>query len=82
MTTKFAKDLFERVAATYVQVFLGLVLAGWTDVLNISTFKVAAVSAIPAALAVLKGAIAKSFGDPDSASLTNDEADYGVDNVE
>lgn len=67
----FLKDLIERTVATYVQVFLGLIIATSTDMVDINTLKVAAISALPAALAVAKGLIAKRFGDPNSASLVD-----------
>lgn len=73
---KFWKDLAERTISTYVQVFLGLLIAGGvfgTDgAIDMSAGKAAAVSAIPAALAVVKGLIASQFGEEDSASLAKD----------
>ena len=65
----FIKDLVERTVATYAQAFLGLLLASWSDAIDVSTLRAAAVAAIPAALAVVKGFAAKSIGDPDSAAL-------------
>ncbi|HEX8344740.1 MAG TPA: hypothetical protein VF657_08350 [Actinoplanes sp.] len=68
----FAIDLIERALATYVQAFLGLVIAAGADVpfeFSISSARAAALAALPAALAVLKAGIAKMVHDPDSASL-------------
>ncbi|MGW1071598.1 holin [Streptomyces sp. NPDC002537] len=52
---RFLLDLAERTAATYLEAFLGLLLAG--TVTDLSTAKAAAVAAIPAALAIAKGAL-------------------------
>ena len=68
------KDAIERVVSTYVQVFLGLLIAGGTNAINIGTAKAAAIAAIPAALSVLKAILARQFGDPESASLAVPEA--------
>lgn len=55
------RDVAERTAATYFQTFVGLLLAGWTtDAVDLSLFQSAAIAAVPAALAVLKGALAAS----------------------
>ena len=78
MNKQFIRDLAERVISTYVQVLLGLVIASSaTDAINISTLRAAAVSAIPAALSVLKGLIAKQFGSADDASLIEPGPPYG-----
>lgn len=72
--SKFVRDFFERVVMTYLEVFVGLLLAGWADLAVVgamSTFEKAAVAAVPAALAALKALIAKYRGDPDSASLAD-----------
>lgn len=53
------RDVAERTIATWVEAFLGLLLAGWsTNTVNLSVIESAAVAAIPAALAVIKGALA------------------------
>lgn len=64
------KDMAERAAATWVQVFLGLLLAADATGLDWSVVKVAAAGAVPAALSVVKGWLASVLpvGD-DSASL-------------
>ncbi len=72
MTSRFVRDLAERTTATYVEVFAGLLLAGWTDVADLGVLSVAetaGVAAVPAALAVLKAGLAKSRGDGSNASL-------------
>ena len=53
------KDTAERVVATYVEVLIGLLIVA--DAIDISVAKAAAVAALPAALAVLKAAIATRF---------------------
>lgn len=65
----YLRDLAERTLATYVQAFVGLLVAGWSGALDLGTLRAAAVAAIPAALAVVKGGLARLVGDPQSASL-------------
>jgi len=48
-------DVAERAAATYLEAFIGLLLA--SGVLDVSTLKAAAVAAVPAALSVIKSAV-------------------------
>lgn len=74
MTKKYLLDLTERVVATFLEVFLGLLLAAWADVAIIGLLSVAetaAVAAIPAALAVLKGGVARFRGDRENPSLVS-----------
>ncbi|MFD5435099.1 holin [Kitasatospora sp. NPDC127067] len=66
---KFILDLVERTVATYAAAFLGLLLADRFDLTSISSLKAAAVAALPAALTVLKGAVATRVGDPTTAAL-------------
>lgn len=68
---QWIKDILERTAATYLEAFLGFLLAAqWVSPLDaLSVVQTAAIAGIPAALAVLKAAIAKRFGSSDSASL-------------
>lgn len=54
----FTRDAIERVVATYVEVFLGLLLANWTGTISLDTVKVAAVAAIPAVLSAIKTLVA------------------------
>lgn len=74
MSHLFLRDLAERVIATYVEVFLGLVIvSGFSNgVVDVSALQAAAVSALPAALVVIKSWAARYRGDPDSASLSKD----------
>jgi uncharacterized membrane protein len=67
MATKtFLLDLAERTVATYLEAFLGLLLAG--QVTDLSAAKAAAIAAIPAGLAVIKGALAGAIGPKSGAS--------------
>jgi hypothetical protein len=66
---KFLISLAEQVGGTYLFAFLGFLLADAAHLSNLSVVKAAAIAAIPAALAVLKGAIAKFVGNPESANL-------------
>lgn len=63
-------DLAERVGFTYLYAFVSLLLADSTGVLNVDALKAAALAAIPAALAVLKGALARFVGNPETAGFT------------
>ena len=65
--SKYVKSLAELVFATYALSFLGTVTAAGFDLTDISTVKAAAVAAVPAALAVLYGAVARFVGSFDSA---------------
>ena len=72
---RYAIDLLERVAATFVQAFLGaLVAGGWFDIDGIrdmSIVQTAGVAGIVAVLAVVKGVVAKFVSDRNSASLAS-----------
>ena len=63
----YLKSLVELVLATYAFSFLGLVLADGFDLTSISGLKAAAVSAVPSALAVVYGALARVVGNFNSA---------------
>lgn len=73
MTRKYLIDLAERVGATYVETLVGLLVVGWGDFGAVSDFldlgTSAAVAAVPAALAVLKGGLARLRGDRENPSL-------------
>lgn len=74
---RWLADTAERTVATYLQVFVGLLIAAGIGTPHVDTLSVAmtaAVSAIPAALAVLKAALASRFGAADSASLVTADA--------
>jgi hypothetical protein len=69
-------DTLERTVATFVEAFVGGLLApGVIDAvadqpnISLSGVQSAALAAIVAALAVVKAAVAKLRGDPESASL-------------
>lgn len=68
-------DAAERVISTYVQAFLGLVIAAGLDAMSMSTLRAAAVAALPAALSALKAVVARTVGSPDDASLVPDIED-------
>ena len=69
----FLIDLLERSIATYVETFLGLLIASGlgTPADRMALLEKAAIAAIPAALAVAKAGLAKFKGDPNSASLAD-----------
>lgn len=70
-TRVWFKDTLERTVSTWCQSFLGIVIAAGVSDLDIGTLQAAAVSALPAALAVLKAAIAARVpGTISPASLT------------
>lgn len=68
--SKFLRDTFERVVATYIEAFIALVILAWTPTVDMSIFQAAAWSALPAALSALKSAVATFRGFEDSASLS------------
>lgn len=68
-SSKFLADLGERVVATYIESFIGFLMVGEVFDLKVSVLKMAAVGAAPAALAVIKGAIASKIGDKGTAAL-------------
>ncbi|CAM5469030.1 hypothetical protein [Streptomyces aurantiogriseus] len=68
-TPKLLADIAERAVLTYVEAFLGLLLAsGTTNVVTLSTLESAAIAAIPAGLAVVKGAVGSLLGRAGTAS--------------
>ena len=69
LTRALAQDIAERATATYVQTFIGLLIVGWTDTIDLAVIQTAAVAAVPAALSVIKGYAASLTGDPDSAAV-------------
>lgn len=65
--TLYARDLLERVAATFLQGFAGgLVL---TEMADQEMWKAAVAAGVAAALSLVKGIVAKKVGNADSASL-------------
>ena len=66
----YAKDLAERVAATFVVTAAGVaVAAGPGDMFNASFWETVAAAGVAAAGSLLKGMIARAFGAKNSASL-------------
>jgi hypothetical protein len=64
---KFFRDLIERTAATYVEALAGLLMV--SGVTHFSDLKAAAVAAVPAGLAVIKGVLASFVGNTNTAAL-------------
>lgn len=58
MTTQWMRDTIERTIATYVQALIGLLIASWSGAIDLAAVQTAAWAAIPAALAVIKAAVA------------------------
>lgn len=54
MTKEWLKDAAERVLATYLEAFCGLLIASSAGMMSLSSVRAAALAAIPAALSVLK----------------------------
>ncbi|MGI5401952.1 holin [Streptomyces sp. CA-135486] len=68
-TPKLLADITERAVLTYVEAFLGILLAaGTTNVITLSAFESAGIAAIPAGLAVVKGAVGSLLGRSGTAS--------------
>lgn len=69
----YIRDLVERLIRTFVQAFLGtLIAANWFSVdqiRNVSTLQAAGLAGIAAVLSVVTSVIAKFVGKPESASL-------------
>ncbi|MFI5688617.1 hypothetical protein [Streptomyces sp. NPDC051636] len=62
-------DIAERAVLTYVEAFLGLLLASGTiNLITLSALESAAIAAIPAGLAVVKGAVGSLLGRAGTAS--------------
>ncbi|MFB7473974.1 hypothetical protein [Kitasatospora sp. NPDC056184] len=64
---RYARDLAERTAATYAESVIGLLLVG--GITGLSSLQAAAVGGIPAGLALIKGALGRYLGHPETASL-------------
>lgn len=65
----FYTKLAENVLVSYLYAAVLLLTADNADYLNVGFLKGVALAAIPAALAVVKGFLAKQVGDPNSPSL-------------
>ena len=57
----FWRDLAERAIATYVQTFIGLLIVAWGTTVDLAAVQAAAVAAVPAALSVVKSALAEKY---------------------
>lgn len=60
--TAWIRDTVERAVSTWAQVFLGLLIAGWSGAVDLAVIQAAAWSALPAGLAVIKAALAAKVG--------------------
>ena len=74
---KYLKSLAELVFLTYAATFLGLLTADGFDLTDLSAVKVAATAALPSAIVVIYGALAKLLGNANSA-LVVDTRDLAV----
>lgn len=68
---KYFKSLAELTALTYAVTFLGTITATGFDLFELAAVKAAAGSAIPAALVVVYGALAKALGNHQSALVVD-----------
>jgi len=66
---KFWIDLGERVVRSFIQTFLGALIAGGALNVSIPTLKAGAIAAIAAVLAVIMGVMSGPFGRKGSASV-------------
>ena len=62
----FTKDVLERVAATFIQAFLGIFVIGG----DIGNAKAAGLAGATAALSLVKGVVAASFGDGSASAAS------------
>lgn len=70
--SNFVKELVEQVVAVYIVTFVGALVAngfGMDGTNHLGVAAAAALSAIPAALMVVKSFAARFVGDPESALL-------------
>lgn len=66
---RYLLDLADRTAWTYLQTLGGLVTAAGFDLIDLASWKAAAVAALPAVYTVIKGAVAKYVNDPETATF-------------
>jgi hypothetical protein len=65
VTTKyFYRDMLERVAATFVETFLAILVVG-----DMATVETAWIAAAAAALTVIKASVASRFGDKSASAI-------------
>ena len=65
----YFRDLLERVVSTFAAGALAVLVTNVADLTNIGLWKGAAVAGAAAVVSLLKGVLAKSTGDPESAGL-------------
>jgi len=65
---KLFTDMLERTVSTYIQGFLGLLLADTAGMFSVGVLEAAALAAVPAALAVVKAWLGSYIGNPLSAA--------------
>lgn len=68
---KYLKSLAELTGLTYAVTFLGTLTATGFDIFELPAVKAAAGSAVPAALVVVYGALAKLLGNRQSALVVD-----------
>lgn len=68
--SSYFKKLAENVVVSYLYAAVLLLTASGADYLDVSFLKGVALAAIPAALAVVKGFLAKQVGDSGSPQFT------------
>ena len=68
-TKRFALDLFERMIRTFLQAFLGALLAAPAFNLDIPAVKAAALAGMAAVAAVVMGLLSQPIGTSTSASV-------------
>lgn len=73
---KYLIDVAERTVWTYIETLVGLLAV--SGPLNLSAIEAAAVAALPAAAAIVKGAIAGQFGVKGSAAALPASVDAPV----
>jgi hypothetical protein len=69
LTRAWLIDAAERIAATFVEAFMAIIIAAGTTSVNMSTVKAAAVAGFTAVLSFVKTLAASRVSDPQSASL-------------
>ncbi len=67
----FNRDLFERVAATFLQAAIGAMSANSMFDMGVSQWKMVVGAGLAAAVSVIKGAVAQKVGTPGTSSLAD-----------
>ena len=67
----FTRDLFERVAATFIQAAIGAMSSNSMFDLGVDQWKMMAGAGVAAAVSVLKGSLATKLGTKGTASLAD-----------